>query len=130
MQITTYRSKNAKPELAWLAVLTNDGGMPVGIRFMGSSEAYVIAEARSWIKEQRPLKPFERDIPVAQYRTYKASKSSGIAPIKSESGPGRGQGFVGKVWMWHAGLDKRLRVPASEVDQLELDGWVRKGPRG
>lgn len=142
MNICTYHSKNAKPEMAWVAYVINDGGMPVAIRFMGASEGAVIAEAQAFIRGERPVKPWERETTPKAYEAYKAEKPSistervGDAylttvtvPAPKQPGIGRGQGFVGKVWMLNRKTGERARVDVAEQISYEDMGFVKAGPR-
>ena len=42
---------------------------------------------------------------------------------------GKGQIFVGKIWMIHHQNHLRARVLPIEVDKYEKDGYVRGGPK-
>lgn len=109
MKITPYQSENGK----WLALMDFDNNtfMP----FFGASKADAVNRAEAFLEREKAR--------------WLRADSSGTENLTSERPAGKGQVFLGKVWMLNRETGERARVDAGEVAGFESRGYVRGGPR-
>lgn len=122
MNITAYETEKAGPK-KWLAHL--DLGNDIYMSFFADCKVHAIQKAEDWYNRERARQL--RLMPEAGMVAALSSNRTSIKP--SASGKGRGQHFVGKVWMIHKDSRAKCRVPSAEVSAYEARGYVKGGPR-
>lgn len=118
MKITMYQSTDCPIAKIWLAHM--DFGNDTYMSFFGPTAEAAEKRANDWYDKER----------ARQLRIVGSSEQEEIAkPKNNGSGDGRGQHFLGKVWMINRTTGHKARVEPSEVSGFEASGYVRGGPR-
>lgn len=122
VDVVTYHSQNAKPHEAWIGYVVLSDGNQLQIRISAASEQQVIARAQAFWSAEK-----------ARQDRVRASIGTDIATggenLISERPSGKGQLFLGKVWMLRRQTGERARVEAGEVAGYEARGYIKAGPR-
>lgn len=122
VDVVTYHSQNAKPHECWIGYVVLSDGNQLQVRISGATEQAVIDKARwFWASEKA-----RQDRARASIGDQAASDGENLI---SDRPSGKGQVFLGKVWMLNRATGERARVDAGEVGNYEGRGFVKGGPR-
>ena len=108
VDIITYYSINAEPNMKWLAQIVLPNGKYWGVYFTGVAEHEVKDKALAfWQAEQAKIKPID---PWAEL------------PTKHHA--------AGLKWIMHVETREKKRLPADEAEKLVANNdWIYAGPK-
>lgn len=126
-EVVTYYSSNAKKHQAWIAyvVLPLDGNQLL-VRSEGHTEDEAKQRAIAWYEKEKAR---QERLYRAELEENKPVDDDGWTSNPGGVGSGKGQVFVGKLWMLNRTTGQRARIEPSELQSYEAQGYVRGGPR-
>lgn len=114
IKVITYQSANAKPDERWIGYVVLPNGQNWQVRFSGSDEQSVIANAKTVYVAERA----------------KQTKLRGSLDSETNDKPAlSGHHFSGKVWVINKTIHDLKRIEPHELAGYEANGYVRGGPR-
>lgn len=115
--IRSYKGQDEWGGDTWLAHMNL--GNDIYMSFFGATKDAAETRAREWYETEK--KRWERIDPSS-----KSVAETGEGWTKPE---GRGQHFVGKIWMVNKSTGDKKRIDPTEQTLYEGRGYVRGGPR-
>ena len=110
VEVVTYKLASGNAVWQWLAFVILPNGKLWDVRFSGATEE----EAR-----QKAL-----DLWNAEYAKIRQEQ---IDPWASEAQ--KQHHFVNTIWVIHKDTREKKRIPLTEINMYEKNGWERGGPR-
>lgn len=116
IKVITYQSANAKPDERWIGYVVLPNGQNWQVRFSGSDEQSVIANAKTVYVAERAKQ--------TKLRGSLNSETDKDMPADSST-----HHFSGKMWVVNRTTHDLKRIEPSELAGYEANGYVRGGPR-
>lgn len=115
IKVITYQSANAKPDERWIGYVVLPNGQNWQVRFSGSDEQSVIANAKT--------------VYVAERGKQTRLRGSLDSETGKDTPSGSRHHFSGKVWVVNRITHDLKRIEQHELTSYEANGYVRGGPR-